>query len=42
MEDNNLVQRIKTLLNAGFHGGAWHGPSVLEAVKNITAKEASF
>jgi hypothetical protein len=41
-ENNNLVQRIKTLLNAGFHGGAWHGPSVLESVKNITAKEASF
>ena len=42
MEEHNLVQRIKTLLNASFHGGAWHGPSVLEAVKNITAEEASY
>jgi hypothetical protein len=23
------LERIKTLLNATFHGGAWHGPSVL-------------
>ncbi|KPM50002.1 DinB family protein [Jiulongibacter sediminis] len=37
-----LVTRIINLLNAGFHGGAWHGPSVLEAVKTITPKEASY
>ncbi|MGR3809994.1 DinB family protein [Jiulongibacter sp. NS-SX5] len=37
-----LIERITNLLNAGFHGGAWHGPSVLEAVKRITPKEASF
>jgi uncharacterized damage-inducible protein DinB len=42
MEENNLVQRMKSLLDGSFHGGAWHGPSVLEAVKNITAEEASF
>lgn len=42
VENNLLVQRIKNLLNAGFHGGAWHGPSIMEAVKGITPKEASF
>jgi len=41
-EENLLVHRIKTLLDAGFHGSAWHGPSLLEAVKNLTPKEASF
>jgi hypothetical protein len=33
MEDNNIIQRINSLLDGSFHGGAWHGPSVLEAVK---------
>ena len=41
-EENHLVHRIKTLLDAGFHGGAWHGPSVLESVKSLSPKEASF
>jgi uncharacterized damage-inducible protein DinB len=41
-QNNILVTRIINLLNAGFHGGAWHGPSLLEAVKSITPKEASF
>ena len=40
--ENLLISRIKELLNAGFHGGAWHGPSVLESVKGLTPKEASF
>ncbi len=40
--ENQLTQRIKGLMNAGFHGGAWHGPSVLESLKNLTPKEASF
>lgn len=40
--ENLLVERIKDLLNASFHGGAWHGPSVLELTKGISAKEAAF
>lgn len=34
------LDRIKTLLNATFHGGAWHGPSVLENLKDIKPKTA--
>lgn len=41
-ENKLLVERIADLMNAGFHGSAWHGPSVLESVKKITPKEASF
>ncbi|UBM58837.1 DinB family protein [Marinilongibacter aquaticus] len=40
-ENQLLVQRIATLLNAGFHGGAWHGPSLMEAIKGIDPKVAS-
>ncbi|NBA84356.1 DinB family protein [Emticicia sp. CRIBPO] len=40
--DNLLVLRIKELLNASFHGGAWHGPSVLEVTKGLKVKEAAF
>ncbi len=40
--NKQLIERIKNLMNAGFHGGAWHGPSVLESLKNLTPKEASF
>jgi uncharacterized damage-inducible protein DinB len=34
------LDRIKVLLNAAFHGGAWHGPSVLENLKDIRPREA--
>jgi uncharacterized damage-inducible protein DinB len=34
------LDRIKILLNATFHGGAWHGPSVLENLKGIKPKAA--
>jgi uncharacterized damage-inducible protein DinB len=34
------LDRIKTLLNATFHGGAWHGPSVLENLQGIKPKAA--
>jgi uncharacterized damage-inducible protein DinB len=34
------LDRIKILLNAAFHGGAWHGPSVLENLKGIKPKAA--
>ena len=40
-ETSVLIERIKELLNASFHGGAWHGPSVLEVVKDIKPKVAS-
>ncbi|GGD50876.1 hypothetical protein GCM10011514_13870 [Emticicia aquatilis] len=36
------LDRIKTLLNATFHGGAWHGPSVLENLKDIKPKTAGI
>lgn len=35
------LERIKNLMNATFHGGAWHGPSVLENVKDIKPKVAA-
>ncbi len=41
-KNNLLVERVKDLLNSAFHGGAWHGPSILELVKGITAKEAGY
>lgn len=42
MEKKNLLlERITSLLNAAFHGGAWHGPSVLEAVKGLKPKQVS-
>jgi hypothetical protein len=36
------LERIKNLMNATFHGGAWHGPSVLENVKDIRPKTAGY
>jgi uncharacterized damage-inducible protein DinB len=41
-KNNLLVERLVTLLNASFHGGAWHGPSVLELTKGLSVKEVSF
>ena len=41
-ENNYLVERIVKLLNAAFHGGAWHGPSALEVIKPIKPKQAEF
>jgi uncharacterized damage-inducible protein DinB len=40
--ENRLLENIKTLLNNAFHGGAWHGPSVLEIVKGLGLKEAGY
>ena len=34
------VERIETLLRQSFAGGAWHGPSVLEAFEGVTAEAA--
>lgn len=41
-QDNLLVERIIKLLNAAFHGGAWHGPSVLEVIKSMKPKHAEY
>ena len=40
MENN--IKNIIRLLNAGFHGGAWHGPSLLELTKGLKVKTAAF
>lgn len=37
-----MIENVKTLLNNAFHGGAWHGPSVLELTKGLSLKEAGF
>ena len=39
---NINIENLKNLFNTAFHGGAWHGPSVLELAKGLTVKEASF
>ena len=41
MEKNANIKNILRLLNAGFHGGAWHGPSLLELTKGLKVKEAA-
>lgn len=35
------INRIIGQLNAGFKGVAWHGPSVLEVLKGVTAEQAA-
>jgi uncharacterized damage-inducible protein DinB len=39
--ETKAIERIKEQLNAAFHGAAWHGPSVLEVVKDIKPKLAA-
>lgn len=39
---NINIENLKNLFNTAFHGGAWHGPSVLELTKGLTVKEASY
>ncbi len=34
-------QRIDDQLKRAFEGGAWHGPSVLEVLANVTARQAA-
>jgi uncharacterized damage-inducible protein DinB len=36
------IKNIIRLLNASFHGGAWHGPSLLEQTKGLKVKTAAF
>lgn len=42
MEKKEKINNIINLLSAEFHGGAWHGPSLLELTKNLRPKEAGF
>jgi uncharacterized damage-inducible protein DinB len=42
MENKVNLNNLITLLNAGFHGGAWHGPSLLELTKGLKVKEAAY
>ena len=37
----NGIELIKDQLEKAFYGGAWHGPSVLEALENISAEKAA-
>ena len=37
----NEITRIKDQLEKAFSGGAWHGPSVLESIKDVTLEKAS-
>lgn len=40
-KNKELVSNIIELVNASFHGGSWHGPSVLEVTKGISPKVAA-
>ena len=35
------IKRIKSQLRRAFEGEAWHGPSVMELLKDVTAKQAA-
>ena len=35
------IKRIKSLLRRAFEGEAWHGPSVMELLKDVTARQAA-
>jgi uncharacterized damage-inducible protein DinB len=35
------IKRIKSQLRRAFEGEAWHGPSVLELLKDVTAEQAA-
>lgn len=35
------LERIEDQLKRAFEGGAWHGPSVLEVLKDVTASQAT-
>jgi hypothetical protein len=37
----NEIERIEQQLNLAFEGGAWHGPSVMETLEGVTAKQAA-
>jgi hypothetical protein len=35
------TERIRDQLHRAFAGDAWHGPSVLEILENVTASQAA-
>lgn len=35
------TDRIRDQLERAFSGNAWHGPSVLEILENVTASQAA-
>jgi uncharacterized damage-inducible protein DinB len=35
------IKRIKSQLRRAFEGEAWHGPSVMELLKDVTAEQAA-
>ena len=37
---NDELERLETQLTRSFEGGAWHGPSVLDALKEVTPEMA--
>lgn len=37
---SNELERLETQLRLSFEGGAWHGPSVLEALEDVTPEAA--
>lgn len=38
---SNELERIEDQLKRAFEGGAWHGPGVLEILKDVTASQAA-
>lgn len=42
MENKANLNNLINLINAAFHGGAWHGPSLLELTKGLKVKEAAY
>ena len=37
----NEIDLIKDQIEKAFYGGAWHGPSIMEVLGNISAEEAA-
>lgn len=42
MAKKTRITAISELLSTSFHGGAWHGPSLMELVEKLKVKEAEF
>lgn len=42
MAKKTRITTIAELLNTVFHGGAWHGPSLMELAEKLKVKEAEF
>jgi hypothetical protein len=42
MHPSNELARLESQLRAAFEGPAWHGPSVLELLRDVTPAEAAM